>query len=500
MSFNNENKQIFINTNNYNNTTYESNFFNVSSFASLTLTILSSSSATFSFKWATDLNYNVIQTDSYSLTGGITSTESITIKSSYCQISITGLTPVCSLSVQLLYHFISGGFSIGQQGPTGASVIGLTGATGAIGPQGATGERGATGEFSNTGATGPKGQTGEQGPTGELGTIGATGSIGAQGPQGQTGDTGLLGSTGIIGDTGPSAPLIIGATGLTGLKGITGIIGELGATGATGSIGQQGPQGPQGSTGSQGPTGPQGSTGPQGNNTNTGATGPQGINGNIGPTGPQGENGIIGVTGPTGPTGTIGTDGQTGPTGPTGTIGQDGATGATGPTGQNGITGPTGTINGFYGYQTSRILFGLSSTLGSVEFFNPVQQTSSEVKLFRPYSNCTVKSFTFGPGTAGGWSTDPTFLTGGSYDVSVFSFPNETDPVNIASRTVLSGSPHVSILYNEINTASLNFAVVYKTCSVSLTAGTLYGFQLVNNITRSASYGAFQIFIFWTIE
>ena len=112
----------------------------------------------------------------------------------------------------------------------------------------------------------------------------------SSGVQGPTGPTGPLGPTG-------AASNVTGPTGPTGPQG-TSIVGPTGPTGAASNV--TGPTGPAGATG---PTGPQGVTGLTGA---VGATGPQGPTGPAvtGPTGPTGSTGVVSVTGPITNTGT----------------------------------------------------------------------------------------------------------------------------------------------------------------------------------------------------
>ncbi|OAB35635.1 hypothetical protein PMSD_13045 [Paenibacillus macquariensis subsp. defensor] len=108
----------------------------------------------------------------------------------------------------------------GNTGITGLTgTTGSTGATGVIGPSGATGATGLTGNIGVTGgigATGPTGLTGAIGPTGVcpcvVGPTGATG-LSITGATGVTGATGATGGTGATGATGST-----GATGLTGVQ------------------------------------------------------------------------------------------------------------------------------------------------------------------------------------------------------------------------------------------------------------------------------------------
>jgi len=267
-------------------------------------------------------------------------------------------------------------------GPTGAvGAVGPTGATGSVGAIGATGDTGATGVAGTTGATGVAGVTGA---TGAIGITGATGAVGATGDTGATGAIGMTGSTGATGVTGPtgdrystttSATLTINLgfqtftvqTGLAYSTGQTVIIAfdatnqmvgtitsynpgtgtmtvnvtSVSGTGShTGwSVNLNGAPGPAGTTGATGVTGP---TGVAGNTGSTGATGAIGVTGAIGSTGATGATGVAGNTGSTGPTGAIGTTGVTGPTGNTGVAGVTGSTGAIGVTGATGSIGATG--------------------------------------------------------------------------------------------------------------------------------------------------------------
>lgn len=85
--------------------------------------------------------------------------------------------------------------------PAGVSLVGPTGATGAMGLQGPIG------------LTGPAGATGATGPQGPIGLTGPAGATGATGPQGPIGLTGPTGPQGPIGLTGPA-----GTNGTNGLN------------------------------------------------------------------------------------------------------------------------------------------------------------------------------------------------------------------------------------------------------------------------------------------
>src|SRR5262249_7223707 len=94
-------------------------------------------------------------------------------------------------------------------GPTGASLPGPTGATGADGAPGPTGPTGADGTVGPPGATGADGAPGPTGATGSDGVAGATGPTGpdgATGPTGATGNDGTNGADGATGATGPTGP------------------------------------------------------------------------------------------------------------------------------------------------------------------------------------------------------------------------------------------------------------------------------------------------------
>lgn len=93
----------------------------------------------------------------------------------------------------------------GEIGATGATGVGVTGATGVVGATGATGAgvTGATGVAGITGATGV-GVTGATGPAG-TGTTGATGPVGVTGATGPAGTTGATGA-GVTGATGAVYP------------------------------------------------------------------------------------------------------------------------------------------------------------------------------------------------------------------------------------------------------------------------------------------------------
>jgi len=197
-------------------------------------------------------------------------------------------------------HHIFPSFNFGEEGSTGATGVGITGATivngeliliytdgtdenvgNVIGP---TGAKGKDGYSANTGATGPTGSGISSTKIDEYGNLIIT----------YTGASGYTENVGnVIGPTGPEG--IQGIQGIQGPQGPRGLSGAQGPIGDQGIQGIQGPQGPRGLSGAQGPIGDQGIQGIQGVQGIQGIKGDQGDQGDQGIQGPTGPNGIVGV-------------------------------------------------------------------------------------------------------------------------------------------------------------------------------------------------------------
>ena len=183
----------------------------------------------------------------------------------------------------------------GDKGDTGATglqgIQGATGATGVAGADGKTVSNGPSNPVSGTGVNGdfyintatntlfgPKANGAWPSGVSLVGPIGATGAPGIQGATGATGVAGADGKTvrngtsdpvsgtGVDGDfyintaantlfgpkangAWPSGISLVGPTGATGAQGIQGATGATGAAGPRGDTGATGPQGPIGLTG-----------------------------------------------------------------------------------------------------------------------------------------------------------------------------------------------------------------------------------------------------------
>ncbi len=86
-----------------------------------------------------------------------------------------------------------------DEGLSGISGEGTTGAGVEDGTDGSATEGSTTGTGTDGGTTGPNGETGTTGPSGETGTTGPNGETGTTGPNGETGTTGPNGETGTTG-------------------------------------------------------------------------------------------------------------------------------------------------------------------------------------------------------------------------------------------------------------------------------------------------------------
>ncbi len=130
--------------------------------------------------------------------------------------------------------------------PTGVSLVGPTGATGAQGIQGVTGATGAQGDQGITGAAGSAGATGPQGVAGTDGKTVGNGTTDPASSTGADGDFYINTASNML--FGPKAsgawPTGVSLVGPTGATGATGAAGATGATGADGATGAQGVAGP----------------------------------------------------------------------------------------------------------------------------------------------------------------------------------------------------------------------------------------------------------------
>jgi hypothetical protein len=131
-----------------------------------------------------DYVITVVAGDTLGLYVSDTSTNSVTIQTRGCSLTVTSIGGSAG---------VTGPTGPIQTGPQGATGPGYTGPTGPQGLQGATGAQGATGPQGIQGPTGP----GYTGPTGPQGVQGPTGP-------GYTGPTGPKGATGVQGVTGPT--------------------------------------------------------------------------------------------------------------------------------------------------------------------------------------------------------------------------------------------------------------------------------------------------------
>jgi hypothetical protein len=175
----------------------------------------------------------------------------------------------------------------GEQGPQGIQGLqGIAGVDGRTILHGTTNPvaQGANGDFyintetkmlfgpktsgswpSGVSLVGPQGNTGATGATGPQGAVGATGATGPQGPAGANGRTVLNGESdpssglGVLGDfyLNRTTSRLFGPKDGAGWGTGVSLIGPQGVAGTTGATG---PQGPTGATGAQGPAGADGRT------------------------------------------------------------------------------------------------------------------------------------------------------------------------------------------------------------------------------------------------
>ena len=127
----------FLNDTAYSDTIYDPLFTFVGNVSLLKYTIYCDVDCDFGFRWCVDSQFQVISTDTYSLTGGTEQSIIVPITSHYVQIFVNNIASnPCDLKTQV---FFLNNFSslAGTTGPEG-----IQGATGPQGIQGATGPQG----------------------------------------------------------------------------------------------------------------------------------------------------------------------------------------------------------------------------------------------------------------------------------------------------------------------------------------------------------------------
>ena len=123
----------FLNNTSYPDATYEPPFTFVGDTSALKYTIYCSVNCDFGFRWCVDNQYQVISTDTYSLTGGTEQSITVPITARYVQIFVDNIASnPCDLKTQVF--FLTNFCNFGCTGATG--IQGVTGATGAQGPTG----------------------------------------------------------------------------------------------------------------------------------------------------------------------------------------------------------------------------------------------------------------------------------------------------------------------------------------------------------------------------
>ena len=171
--------QVFQNSPTYGNSSWVSDFIYLGDISTIKFTVYCDQNCDFGLRWAVDNQYQVITTDTNTLTGGAEESVMVPITSRYCQFFVNNIASnPCDLKTQAFFFDQNIGFD-GATGATGA--FGATGLMGATGVTGATGGTGATGETGSTGMQGDTGSTGMQGATGATGSTGATGGLGPTG-------------------------------------------------------------------------------------------------------------------------------------------------------------------------------------------------------------------------------------------------------------------------------------------------------------------------------
>ena len=78
-------REVFQNSPNFNSSSFETQFIFLADISSLKFTVFCSENCDFGFRWAVDNQLQVIDTDTFSLTGGNTQEILQPITSRYCQ-------------------------------------------------------------------------------------------------------------------------------------------------------------------------------------------------------------------------------------------------------------------------------------------------------------------------------------------------------------------------------------------------------------------------------
>lgn len=138
--------------------------------------------------------------------------------------------------------------------------------------------------------------------------------------------------------------------------------------------------------------------------------------------------------------------------------------------------GPQGIGTGF------GIGSGITPTSGNTEYF--LMQTSASFVPALPIFSSVIVFFSTRPGFGGGWTNDPTVITGGSLDFT-FGFIDSNDAPTTGNFTPYPGGPHFQIMGTSINTAPTSFSSFTTTLSVPVSNGDQISIRLVNNLTFS---------------
>jgi len=91
-------QQVFQNTPNFNNSSFETQFIFLGDISTLKFTVFCDQNCDFGFRWSVDNNFQVIDTDTFSLTGGTTGEVIQPITARYCQFFVNNFA---SLPVDL---------------------------------------------------------------------------------------------------------------------------------------------------------------------------------------------------------------------------------------------------------------------------------------------------------------------------------------------------------------------------------------------------------------
>lgn len=88
----------------YTDTTYSSDWQNLSDVSAINLTFLCTSSCDLLFSYAMDIEYNVVLIENYTLVANQPQEFTIHTKTKYFLIELANIVPTAALSMQVFYH------------------------------------------------------------------------------------------------------------------------------------------------------------------------------------------------------------------------------------------------------------------------------------------------------------------------------------------------------------------------------------------------------------